>query len=366
MTLSKFINATIIITFIGFSLFSILKLSFTGEFFLNYTNGFIRRGLLGEIVYLASKNFNINPHKLSISINIISKFFLIAIILWIYIKKQVPTLLIFSYPVVFSGLINSNGRLDFILLLLFITSFIALKNKKHLIFILVSLVGVLIHEVYFFLLIIPMIALFLNSKNNIYLINLFLLFFVFISCSFTFKGTLNQANEIQRSWNLLNFNPEFSYVYRDIISNRNFYIFNIINTKFQVFGFFLNNLLCVLFILLCGLSNTNNNKYKLFASLILSQNIIFFSLCFVACDYSRWYFLLFTSIIIFYYFFVETLVLKINLSSFEHKSFTILRKIRKVKYFIYLFIGIPFAGWSFDSYYHSILIFKIKEIFDYI
>ena len=95
----------------------------------------------------------------------------------------------------------------------------------------------------------------------------------------------------------------------------------------------------------------------------VGQNIIFLSLCFIAVDYSRWYFILFTSVVYFYFMFSKELetnfpslpyeinFLKINNSTFLFLSFI-----------LYLIISIPFSGWEFNQYFNSHLYFKIKAI----
>ena len=110
-------------------------------------------------------------------------------------------------------------------------------------------------------------------------------------------------------------------------------------------------------------SENNVRKRHFFSIIIFLQNIIFLSLCFIAVDYSRWYFILFTSVVYFYFMFSKELetnfpslpyeinFLKINNSTFLFLSFI-----------LYLIISIPFSGWEFNQYFNSHLYFKIKAI----
>ena len=78
------------IFFIFLSLFSIFKLYDNainldawqyGEWLINYQHGFVRRGLIGEIIFLISDFFNINIQIIFLLIISIFYFFIIFLVI---------------------------------------------------------------------------------------------------------------------------------------------------------------------------------------------------------------------------------------------------------------------------------------------
>ena len=355
-----------ILIFIILSIFFLKPTNFIGEVYLNYTDGFIRRGFLGTIIYIFDLLFKFDPSIFSTLLNFITKLLLLIVLLYYSFKLKIPKYLIFSYPVLFTGMINSGTRLDIILVLLFIVNFSLLMNNKskYYLYFIVALIGILIHEVYYFMIIVPNIILLITKRNKQYLINIALFTLIFIIIILFYKGNFIQATNILNNWIALNFNPNFKYVFRDLVSNSTFYITDSIKTLKQFIGFFINNIICISFIIFSYFTSENNvRKRHFFSIIIFLQNIIFLFLCFIAVDYSRWYFILFTSVVYFYFMFSKELetnfpslpyeinFLKINNSTFLFLSFI-----------LYLIISIPFSGWEFNQYFNSHLYFKIKAI----
>lgn len=342
---------------------------FIGEIYLNYSDGFIRRGLLGTLIYLFDLNFNLDPYLFSSVINFLTKLILLIIVIYYSIKFSIPKYLVFSYPIFFSGIINSNGRLDSILVLLFILSLSLLKSNSKLksyYFIIISILGILIHEVYYFMILVPSITLYFLKKEKTYLFNVLLSTIIFLIIILFYKGNSTQATNILYNWSSLNFEPNFKYVFRDLVSNSTFYITDAIKTKKQFVGFFFNNLICILFIIFSYFTSEHNyNKRLNFITIVLSQNLIFIFLCLIAVDYSRWYFILFTSIICFYYLFASDIATKFSLYPYKTNSIKVNNSLFLIATIIlYFIISIPFAGWEFNQYFNSHLYFKVKQIFE--
>lgn len=355
-----------ILIFIILSIFFLKPTNFTGEVYLNYTDGFIRRGFLGTIIYIFDLLFKFDPYIFSTLLNFITKLILLIVLLYYSFKLKIPKYLIFSHPVLFTGIINSGTRLDIILVLLFIINFgILMNNKsKYYLYFIITLIGILIHEVYYFMIIVPNIILFITKRNKQYLISIVLFTLIFVIIILFFKGNIIQANNILNNWIALNFNPNFKYVFRDLVSNSTFYITDSIKTLKQFIGFSINNIICISFIIFSYFTSENDDrKRQIFAIIIFLQNIIFLSLCFIAVDYSRWYFILFTTVIYFYFMFLKeietnfpSLSYKINFFKINNSTFLFL------SFVLYLIISIPFAGWEFNQYFNSHLYFKIKAI----
>ncbi|MBX0334491.1 hypothetical protein K3G39_14710 [Pontibacter sp. HSC-14F20] len=192
------------------------------EFLINYQGGFVRRGLLGEILYQISQHLHLSPYLIIILLSLIAYLFLIYFFLKSFIVKGYP---VFLFPFVFflgNPIINDFWvRKDVIELLLFIAAMYFITKGGKFVIALVNLflvIGILIHEsIAFFGL--PFIFLLLYHRNqkvytsqarsfvyNISIASLQLLpaFITFISIAY-FKGTLKIASSIWRSWNNINF-----------------------------------------------------------------------------------------------------------------------------------------------------------------
>ena len=131
-----------------------------GDWLINYQGGFAGRAFLGELFYLLSKNFNINP------INIVFIFSTSCYVLFILLHYQnikehlnnifvlilvlLPSTLLFNF---FDPL--SVGRKEILLLLLFSLYFFYIKNYYHdnkfkIGFFFISIIFMLTHEILFF------------------------------------------------------------------------------------------------------------------------------------------------------------------------------------------------------------------------
>lgn len=191
------------------------------EFLINYQGGFVRRGLLGEVILNVYNFTGLSPY---ITILLISCSAYIALN-WFFIKsfltKGYP---IFILPFVFflgNPIISDFWvRKDVLIILIFIlTIYFATKKSNHyLIFVnLFFITGLLIHEsIGFFCT--PILLLLLISKNNLVfkssnnlikssIISIFqiapsIIIFVFVLYC---KGSKYISNQIWNSWKLIAF-----------------------------------------------------------------------------------------------------------------------------------------------------------------
>ena len=193
-----------------------------GEWLINYQNGFVRRGLIGEIIYLVSYIFNQN---LQVSfVFVISLFVIIYYFLNYHLIKKIEfsnlNILILFSPLffIFFVVISKVGIKKEIILYIFYVFYLLIllsKNynyKKNWYIFLPLPIILLVHEGFVFFLpyfILPL--LFKIDKENSKIL-LFQLFYLFISSSiltfvlYSYKGNSEFTAVICESLN--NFAPE--------------------------------------------------------------------------------------------------------------------------------------------------------------
>ena len=190
------------------------------EILINYQGGFVRRGLLGELVFRAYKIAKIPPYTLIILMCASSYLLLIYFFVKLFIKKGYS---LFVLPFVFflgNPIISTFWvRKDALMILIFISiiHFVAKKSIINLIIVnILFIIGLLIHETIGFYCF-PILFLLLSDKNIdgfdkkgyvIKWINPFLKItpslFVFL-CTLYFKGSLKISTEIWNSWKPIRF-----------------------------------------------------------------------------------------------------------------------------------------------------------------
>lgn len=191
------------------------------EFLINYQGGFVRRGLLGELIYIMYNLFGLNPYNSILTISFFSLFALIWFFAQSIIKKGYP---IFFLPFVFflgNPIINGFWvRKDVFIILIFILTIYFSTKKSNLSFIIPNfflIIGLLIHEsIGFFCF--PILFLILISKNySSFKTRITKIKSIFISfsqlipsiivflCVLYFKGSYYIANQIWNSWKPISF-----------------------------------------------------------------------------------------------------------------------------------------------------------------
>lgn len=336
------------------------------ELYLNYTSGYIRRGLVGQITFLLVKNFEIPLQYIDFFISIVIKTCTLTFLILLVIRKKINLLLIFSPPLLLAGFQYSGGnaaifgKLDFLLLLCFLTQIILYKkNKNYLLYLSFSTIGIFIHELFYFISLMPSLLLFKNDKKKLFIYLIFSTSLLLIQ--WLFKGDVSQINAINEEWKKIGIYTQDTERLKKLVSTSSINLWwNINKTFIQKIGFILNNLLVLFFLIIMFIKKENNKKrIENFVKILLLQNIAFLTLSMIANDYGRWYFLLFTTIIIYFYLYEENKnsdnkILKLNKTS---------EKLYHLRYILYFFIGIPIANWSFHSFKHSLPLIKMVDTF---
>ena len=184
---------------------------FNSNTLINYSQGFVRRGLSGELILLLSNLLGANPLYIIKALNLI----LVASFLFYFVKSIVKyhlSFYFFVFPFVLPFLILDDiiNFKDFFTLILFIILVkTAVSSKVHgvlqlVLLNIISIVAILNHEMSFFIFIpaLLMIKYFINASRKKTVAQLFFLlpaFIVLLLC-IHYSGTVTQANEILTSY----------------------------------------------------------------------------------------------------------------------------------------------------------------------
>lgn len=180
------------------------------EFLINYQGGFVRRGLLGEIILYAHHSIGISPYVLILSISILAYIMLVWFFVSSFAKKGYT---LFILPFVFflgNPILNDFWvRKDALIMLLFISIIYFSTKKSNLYLILVNIlfiIGLLIHEVIGFFCFPILLLLLIARKNNsltsaiaLSVTQLIPSILTFFSVLY-FKGSQLIASQIWKSW----------------------------------------------------------------------------------------------------------------------------------------------------------------------
>ncbi len=191
------------------------------EFLINYQGGFVRRGLLGELIFNIYNLTKLSPYLLILFISFLAYIILVWYFIKSFINKGYP---LFILPFVFflgNPIITGFWvRKDAIIILIFISTLYFLSKKSNLYLFLANLVfvtGLLIHEsIGFFCF--PILFLLLIYQNKLVyrsgntLINSIIIsisqfapsILTFI-CVLNFKGSHYISSQIWNSWKPITF-----------------------------------------------------------------------------------------------------------------------------------------------------------------
>ncbi len=295
-----------------------------GEWLINYQGGFIRRGLLGEGIYILCNLLEISPIFIIWFISISCYCILLRLTIF-ESKNQVSNLFLLS-PGVFLAPIIGNFliRKDLLLLLIFLVSLKLIKLKRpNLVFLnLLNITGLLIHES-FAIYALPIQFFILKKKYDFYrknsytFLNLLPSFCSFIFC-LIFKGDQNQAISIHQSWLNKSFlfpfeklNYEIPLGAIDAISWDFIKVLKILLEALTDFkGIFWVPLAWITTTIVLAsffLGDNAGKDFKIKSFIMYFQFFPFAILCFAGWDYGRWIFIWIVSSILIYCTFGEEL-----------------------------------------------------------
>lgn len=185
------------------------------EFLINYEGGFVRRGILGQIVIFLYREFSISPYYFILILCVIA--FILLILFFVYQFKRKGYIL-FLLPFVFflgNPVINNFWfRKDILLSLIFIVSVYLSFKKSYINLIYINFVlvfAILMHEsiLFFGVPIIFLINVYkereVSIKSFFLKIICFMPLFIAGGLVLLNKGNRQISNEIWKSWNHINF-----------------------------------------------------------------------------------------------------------------------------------------------------------------
>jgi len=357
------------------------------EWLVNYEGGFIRRGLLGELLLYIHNNYYLPVNK----IIILTSMFLYIYLLYFFIKKtkeELPIELILSPLLMGMPLLTEFFvRKDIlgIILLIFIIKICKFKIDFKLSFLLVNfffIIALLINETFLFYSFLVIFILKIKNYNTnentlkIFFKNIFffspvlICFFYLVIVNTNFSGHVDIHNSWQKLWifidpiNCCNYKigGEILALHDEKI---NFAIVNFLKNyplKFFIWILFIS--ICPI-ILINVLTNQSYENRKFFLKIILIQFVSVFPLFVFAGDWGRWIFLWLASSIIFYvskikidYVFLK-IIDKISDKLLKFKIFNI-----NINSLIFLMIGFPMVHyqWSIYNYFMKTVLGKISAI----
>lgn len=367
------------------------------EFLINYQGGFVRRGLLGEVILKTHRLFGLDVYSIIIGISIVAYLILIIYFIKNFVRNRM-SLVIFPFVFFLGGPIISDFwiRKDILIILIFILIVnLAVKQSRIHYFMmnLVFILGILIHENIGFITF-PIIFLVLignisdNQKSSYFkpfrkvLLAIAVLIpsiIAFLSTLY-FKGSFDVAYKIWESWKSINF-PLQSIDFKDLPTSidalswtldRGLSLFQQTLTNYDG-GIYaplawLSILVLIYYVLTNydvllfrkGSSERHQSLLNYFGPILLIQLISILPLFIIGWDYGRWVFYWVSSSFI-VYFTVKPSVLDrfiprcINIMSrgLNHLFQQDIFRNRGVMILVLLFIGAPGVGWHYGIFKHT-------------
>lgn len=174
------------------------------ELLVNFRGGFVRRGLLGELLYQLASNCGLNVSLTILLLCLSAAALVIGFFACQFVKKGYCWWLLLS-PL-FCGFVMCIVRKDFLLYALFITSIYLLRSHRTFAVILLTVLGLFLHEAYVFWGV-PIVIMLLwanNWRGGIGTAVLFAGVFALLSVN---KGSVDTALAINHSWDSLQLFP---------------------------------------------------------------------------------------------------------------------------------------------------------------
>lgn len=342
--------------------------------FINYQAGFIRRGLDGQILYSLTHFFNID-FLTTLKIYNISTLFIAFILIAIFkYKNKIPTYILLSMSVLMLYLLYFDrgirkDHIVFIFILLQSSFFSKNLNLKSvgtkISFVLISIIGTLIHEVFFILTFLPIIIgfwieakLYGQVKFAQRLVLILPSTFLFILLMTIFVGSGTQADQIKNSYENLSYNLD----YLNALFGKTYYFWNQNYNLKNILLFFMVVFLHTLFV---GVSVYHHlqNSYKkfFFVVLLLGQMMILLFLSMISIDYGRWVFLCFFTVIVF----ISQYSIPKSKEYEIHFIDVIFTRVKYFPFFLFFILTMPHSHWNgMDSMLKNNLFIQLKNKFN--
>ncbi|WP_276878127.1 hypothetical protein [Chryseobacterium joostei] len=341
------------------------KFVFNSDYFINYTSGFIKRGLDGQLIYAITACTGFSPINILRVLYLIFFVSLSGIVINILYKSKISLFYIFSpflflFPFVYFQLYHISKDVE-VLLIAYIVLYLFINGKsKWLLNIALSL-GILAHESIFIFLFFPLllIQLFYIGKGSVvqkllnFGISLAPSIIIFLLIFLKFNGLSNNIQIIYDSWKPYSTYLQDVHFNSGLFDGRPRLISNIIKESYNMIG--LGLLIGINFVFItAGAYLYSRQNFLVLLGIALLQIIPVVILCAVASDFGRWFFLS-NSILLFSMFLLQGKVPSVNFSwgsghfimrTYEMLSFPMVC-------ILFVLGGMPYLGFNIYRYFYS-------------
>lgn len=341
------------------------KFVFNSDYFINYTSGFIKRGLDGQLIYAITACTGFSPINILRVLYLIFFVSLSGIVINILYKSKISLFYIFSpflflFPFVYFQLYHISKDVE-VLLIAYIVLYLFINGKsKWLLNIALSL-GILAHESIFIFLFFPLllIQLFYIGKGSVvqkllnFGISLAPSIIIFLLIFLKFNGLSNNIQIIYDSWKPYSTYLQDVHFNSGLFDGRPRLISDIIKESYNMIG--LGLLIGINFVFItAGAYLYSRQNFLVLLGIALLQIIPVVILCAVASDFGRWFFLS-NSILLFSMFLLQGKVPSVNFSwgsghfimrTYEMLSFPMVC-------ILFVLGGMPYLGFNIYRYFYS-------------
>ncbi len=338
---------------------------FNSDYFINYTSGFIKRGLDGQLIYAITAYTGFSPINILRVLYFIFFVSLSGIVINILYRSKISLFYIFSpflflFPFVYFQLYHISKDVE-VLLIAYIVLYLFINGKSKWLLNIVLSLGILAHESIFIFLFFPLllIQLFYIGKGSVvqkllnFGISLMPSLIIFLLMFLKFNGLSNNIQIIYDSWK-----PYSSYL-QDVRFNSGLFdgrprlISGIIKEYYNMIGLGLLIGMNFLFIT-AGAYLYSRQNFIVLLGIALLQIIPVVILCAIASDFGRWFFLS-NSILLFSMFLLQGKVPSVNFS--WGKDHVIMRTYEMLSFpmvcILFVLGGMPYLGFNIYRYFHS-------------
>ncbi|SIS34196.1 hypothetical protein SAMN05421768_103642 [Chryseobacterium joostei] len=341
------------------------KFVFNSDYFINYTSGFIKRGLDGQLIYAITAYTGFSPINILRVLYLIFFVSLSGIVINILYRSKISLFYIFSpflflFPFVYFQLYHISKDVE-VLLIAYIVLYLFINGKsKWLLNIALSL-GILAHESIFIFLFFPLllIQLFYIGKGSVvqkllnFGISLAPSIIIFLLIFLKFNGLSNNIQIIYDSWKPYSTYLQDVHFNSGLFDGRPRLISDIIKESYNMIG--LGLLIGINFVFItAGAYLYSRQNFLVLLGIALLQIIPVVILCAVASDFGRWFFLS-NSILLFSMFLLQGKVPSVNFSwgsghfimrTYEMLSFPMVC-------ILFVLGGMPYLGFNIYRYFYS-------------
>ncbi|SDM13380.1 hypothetical protein SAMN05216273_11429 [Chryseobacterium taihuense] len=338
---------------------------YNSDYFINYTSGFIKRGLDGHIIYMMTILTDFSPVNILRFIYLSFFIILLLIVLNVYLKTKIPFYFIFSpflfiFSFVYFPLFHVAKDME-ILIISYLVLYLFVNLKSRWLFNIVLSLGILVHEEIFIFIFLPLLLIYLfylSEENFLKTIARFCVFLfpstiVFLFMTLKFNGLSNNIQIIYDSW------KPYSPYLQHVIFNSGLFdgkprmIFATLKESYNLLG--LIGLVIINFLFITFGIYLFERKHFIVIFLMSALQILpSIALCFIASDFGRWFYI--PNVILLFSVFLlrDKTTVENNIFYLNDSIVKIYNKLALPAIgVLYIFGGMPYGGFNIYRYFYS-------------